>query len=346
MTVERTDLGMTDDGRLASLYTVTNDYARLTLTDLGATIVSLEVPDRDGALRDVVWGYDGIEGYRSNRPSFGSTVGRNTNRIGGARFTLGDTVYELERNNGDNNIHSGSDRYKYRIWRADFDPEGCGVSFRLMSPHMDQGFPGNAIVTVTISLFDTVLSIAYHAVADMDTVFNMTNHSYFNLDGQQGTDILSHTLRVNADAFTPCDQGLLPTGEVRPVDGTPFDFRIARSLGQDMMSDDEQISYAGGYDHNLVLGDPGEYGEVAELRSDASGIGMFIATTLPGMQVYTANSLDENDTKGGVHRGRHSAICLETQHFPDAVNRKEFPSPVVKVGEPYDAITEYTFFNF
>ncbi len=346
MTVERTDFGMTDDGRLASLYTITNDYARLTLTDLGATIVSLEVPDRDGVLRDVVWGYDGIEGYRSNRPSFGSTVGRNTNRIGGARFTLGDTVYELERNNGDNNIHSGSDRYKHRIWRADFDPEGCGVSFRLMSPHMDQGFPGNAIITVTISLFDTVLSIAYHAVADMDTVFNMTNHSYFNLDGQQGTDIMSHTLRVNADSFTPCDAGLLPTGEIRPVDGTPFDFRIARSLGHDILSDDGQVSYAGGYDHNLVLGDPGEYGEVAELRSDASGIGMFIATTLPGMQVYTANSLDEDGAKGGVYRGRHSAVCLETQHFPDAVNRKEFPSSVVKVGEPYDAITEYTFFNF
>lgn len=346
MTVERTDFGRMDDGRIASLYTVSNEYAQLVVTDLGATVVSLKVPDRDGVLRDVVWGYDSVDGYKVNRPSFGSTIGRNTNRIGCARFSIGDSVYELERNSGDHNIHSGSDRYKYRLWRADYDPDGCSVSFRLMSPHMDQGFPGNAIIIVTISLFDTVLSIAYHAVADMDTVFNMTNHSYFNLDGQDGSDILAHTLRVNAGLFTPCDADLIPTGELEPVDGTPFDLRVAKVLGECIGSDDPRISSVGGYDHNLVLGDPGEYGEVAELRSEASGIGMFVSTTSPGMQVYTANNLDEPDAKGGKHRGRHSAICLETQFFPDAVNNDGFPSPVVKVGEAYDAVTEYTFFNF
>jgi aldose 1-epimerase len=210
---------------------------------------------------------------------------------------------------------------------------------------MDQGFPGNAIVTVTISLFDTVLSIAYHAVADMDTVFNMTNHSYFNLDGQQGTDILSHTLRVNADAFTPCDQGLLPTGEVRPVDGTPFDFRIARSLGQDMMSDDEQISYAGGYDHNYALNTTGEEAEyVAELYDKKSGRVMEVFTDLPGMQLYSGNFIrDGLKGKGGCTYGKRHGVCFETQYFPNAMNIDSFKSPVVKAYEEVESMTVYKF---
>lgn len=344
MSVETEVFGEMSDGRIASLYTIRNEYAEMKLTDLGATIVSISVQDRDGNMRDVVLGYDGIEGYLTNKPSFGSTVGRNTNRIGGAKAEISGKVYELERNSGDNNIHSGSDRYKYRLWRADYDPEGFTVVFRLISPDMDQGFPGNAIITVAMSLFDTTVCIEYHAVADADTLFNMTNHSYFNLNGRKSSDsVCGHLLRINASHYTVCDGNLVPTGEIASVDGTPFDFRDLKHIGDDIGSC--SLSDIGGYDHNFVLDDPGEYEEIAELRSDDSGIGMFVRTTEPGLQLYTANNLNENRASGGP-KGSHSAVCLETQHFPDTPNHPGFPTTTVKVGEPYDSMTQYVFFNY
>lgn len=343
MSVEVEAFGEMSDGHTASLYTIRNEYAEMRLTDLGATIVSISVQDRDGKMRDVVLGYDDMSGYLTNKPSFGSTVGRNTNRIGGARVEISGKIYELERNSGDNNIHSGSDRYKYRLWRADYDPDGFSVVFRLISPDMDQGFPGNAIITVAMSLFDTTVCIEYHAVADADTLFNMTNHSYFNLDGRESDSVCGHLLRINASGYTVCDDNLVPTGEIAQVDGTPFDFRELKQIGKDMES--PVLSGIGGYDHNFVLGDPGEYEEIAELRSDNSGIGMFVRTTEPGLQVYTANNLNEPKASGGF-KGPHSAVCLETQHFPDAPNHPEFPSSLVKVGEPYDSMTQYVFFNY
>lgn len=343
MSVDSEVFGQMPDGRAISLYRIRNEFAEVKLTDLGATITSVLVQDREGNMRDVVLGYDDVGGYLTNRPSFGSTVGRNTNRIGGARVEISGKIYDLERNDGENNIHSGSDRYKHRLWRADYDPEGFTVVFRLISPDMDQGFPGNAIITVAMSLFDTTLCIEYHAVADADTLFNMTNHTYFNLDGRESDSVCGHMLRINASGYTACGADLIPTGETVPVEGSPFDFRVLKRIGEDLES--SELSEIGGYDHNFVLGEIGEYEEIAELRSDNSGIGMFVRTTEPGLQVYTANSLNEPKASGGF-KGPHSAVCLETQHFPDAPNHPEFPSSLVKVGEPYDSMTQYVFFNY
>ena len=343
MTVETKPFGELSDGRIASLYTIKNEYAELRLSDLGATIVSVLVQDRHGEMRDIVLGYDDVGGYILNKPSFGSTVGRNTNRIGGASVNIHGKRYDLEKNSGENNIHSGSNRYKYRLWKADYDPEGYSVVFRLISPDGDQGFPGNAVITVIISLFDTTVSIEYHAVSDADTIFNMTNHSYFNLDGRDSDSICGHTLRINASGYTECDANLVPTGKICSVDNTPFDFRELKKIGDAITS--PELSEIGGYDHNFVLESPGEYEEIAELRSESSGIGMFVRTTEPGLHVYTANNLHDDNASRGP-KGPHSAVCLETQHFPDAPNHENFPSTIVKVGEPYDSVTQYVFFNF
>lgn len=342
------DFGKTSRGENAHLYTMRNAQGmEATVSDFGALLVKLFVQDSMGNFRDIVLGFDKVEDYETNVPAFGATVGRNANRIGGAKFTLGGREYKLRANDGKHNLHSGGDSYHFRMWKAETSEENGvpSVTFTLDSPDGDQGFPGNATISVTYTLSkDNTLIIEYSGVSDQDTVFNMTNHSYFNLNGHDSGSVLGHKVWIDADAFTPTDKELIPTGEIVPVQGTPMDFRAWGELGSGISTDFAPIELANGYDHNFVLNNSGDYREVCKAYSEKSGITMTVFTDLPGMQLYTGNFLDDTLVgKGNVHYGVRSGVCFETQHFPDAVNHSNFPSSVKKAGEKYFTVTAFQF---
>lgn len=339
-----TGFGGTKAGEETHLYLLENkNGVRAYLTDYGAALVRLLVPDKDNNLRDVVLGYDDAAGYERGDASFGATVGRSANRIGGARIEINGVVYNLEKNDNDNNLHSGTDYYNKRVWdvREQADDH---VTFVLHSPDGDQGYPGALDMHVTYTLDDdNALTIHYEATPDQDTVINMTNHSYFNLNGHAGGTVLGHKVTLNADAFTPADAYSIPTGEIRSVEGTPMDFRSGRVLGDDIDADYEPLRFGAGYDHNWVLKNEGRFDKVAEVVSEESGIVMEVYTDLPGVQIYTANFLDGEPGKDGASYIRRSAVCLETQYYPDAVHHDNFPQPLCKKGEKYDTRTAYRF---
>lgn len=342
--------GNMPDGREVYLYTLVNrNGVSASFTNLGAVWVNMNVPDRDGNVVDVVLGFDSADEYLINPPHFGAPIGRNANRIAGAKFTINGKEYKLEPNNGPNNLHSGPDLYQSRLWESEAEENdfGTSVSFSLFSPDGDQGFPGNANITITYTLTpDNSLDISYHMICDADTVANFTNHSYFNLDGHDGKDTLKQRVWIDADTYTRADEGSIPTGEFTPVKGTPMDFTVMKPIEQDIHEDYEALVFGGGYDHNWVLNHPqGEVSLCAASESDKTGIRMEVYTDLPGIQFYTANFLKNMTGKGGAVYEKRCCYCFETQYYPDSVNKPEFQSPVLKAGEEYKTTTIYKFSN-
>ena len=338
------DFGTTEKGQKALLYTMKNDAGTsVSVSDYGAALVSLFVRGKDGNPVDVVLGYDNVTGYEKGGDSIGATVGRNANRIGGASIEINGVTYELDKNDNGNNLHSGYDYYNKRFWDVAENADDH-VTFRLHSPDKDQGYPGALDMYVTYTLDeDSMLTIHYEAVPDKDTVINMTNHSYFNLNGHDSGTVLNHSVTLDAESFTPADRESIPTGEIRSVDGTPMDFRSGKTLGKEIDADYEPLRLGGGYDHNWVLKNEGRFDKVAEVMADRSGIRMEVYTDLPGVQMYTANFLNGEPGKEGALYGKRSAVCLETQYFPDAIHHDNFPGPVCRAGEKYDTRTAYRF---
>lgn len=338
------DFGTTEKGQKALLYTMKNDAGTsVSVSDYGAALVSLFVRGKDGNPVDVVLGYDNVTGYEKGGDSIGATVGRNANRIGGASIEINGVTYELDKNDNGNNLHSGYDYYNKRFWDVAENADDH-VTFRLHSPDKDQGYPGALDMYVTYTLDeDSMLTIHYEAEPDKDTVINMTNHSYFNLNGHASGTVLNHSVTLDAESFTPADRESIPTGEIRSVDGTPMDFRSGKMLGKEIDADYEPLRFGGGYDHNWVLKNEGRFDKVAEVTADRSGIRMEVYTDLPGVQMYTANFLNGEPGKEGALYGKRSAVCLETQYFPDAIHHENFPQPLCKKGEKYDTRTAYRF---
>lgn len=349
MSIKKHSFGKTTQGEEATLYTLINKKGMsVSLTDYGANIVNIIVPDKDGKYDDVVLGYDKVSGYENNGPGYGSFIGRYANRIAGASFELNGKTYPLEKNDGSNSLHGGSKSYNKFIYETEiFEEEDAdSVEFSRLSPHMEQGFPGNLDISVTYTLTDdNELVIEYMAVSDKDTLCNLTNHSYFNLNGQASGSVSNQKVRIKADNFTPTDSALIPTGEIASVEGTPMDFRKLKAIGQDIEADYEPLKLAGGYDHNYVLSISGtEVEQVGELVSTESGRTMEIFTNMPGLQLYTGNFISgtEAGKKNFVYQKR-GGVCFETQYFPDSCHRTEFPSCVLKAGNEYDFVTVYKF---
>ena len=304
----------------------------------GGTIQSVCVPGRDGGLVDTVLGYDAIGEYEKHDGYLGALVGRHANRIGGCGFCLNGKRYPLEPNEqGTNTLHGGRDGYSFRIW--DHRIEGDALILSLHSPDGESGFPGDLDVQVTYTFSeDCRLRLAYRAVSGADTVVNLTNHAYFNLDGCG--DVREQVLRIDADAFTEVDAKFIPTGRLLPVEGTPMDFRAGKPIGQDLSADFEQMKLVGGYDHNFVLNGGAD---CVTAYSPKTGVTLTLSTDLPGVQLYTANMLSERTGKGGRKMGKNGGFCLETQFFPDSPNRTEFPSAVLRAGEVWAHTTEFAF---
>lgn len=346
----KTDFGTMKDGRAVYRYTLTNENGvSASFTDLGAIWLTMVVPDKDGHMADVVLGYDTVETILGGTGHLGEMVGRYANRIGGASFTLNGKTYELEKNSsGKNNLHSGLNFYRNRVWEADVEETAAGtcIRFCLESPDGDQGYPGNAQVTVSYTLTsDNSLKLDYHMVCDADTIANFTNHAYFNLAGHDSGCAMDQSVWVDADYFTATDADSIPTGELVPVKGTPMDFTVRKPLGRDIDADYEPLKFGNGYDHNWCLNHaPGELSLCIKAWDEKSGRVMEVYTDQPGVQLYTANSLRPVCVaKGGVYYDKRHGYCFETQNYPDAVNRDNFPSPMVKAGEEYKTTTIYKF---
>lgn len=338
--------GKTSKGEEAHLITVVNGNGMsMEVMDYGATLVSVTVPDKNGRVADVLLGYDDVLDYEKNSGYQGATVGRNANRVAGASFSINGKEYFMEKNEGENVCHSGSISYSQRFWDMELLEQENSVRFHLTSPHMDQGFPGNFDVTVTYTLTeDNEVKIHYRGISDQDTMVNMTNHSYFNLNGQDsGETVENHMVMIDAECFTPVRKDLIPTGEIRPVEGTPLDFRTFKVLGQDLYDDYEQMKFGSGYDHNYVLNHyDGKLRKVAEIQELKSGRTMEIFTDLPAIQMYSGNFLDNGARgKNGAVYGKRSGLALETQYCPDAIHHDNFVSPILKAHEVYDTITIY-----
>ena len=332
--------GTSPSGEQASLYTIRGGGLTASISDFGATLVSLLVPDQSGNLADVVLGFEDAASYVTGGGFLGATVGRNANRIAGAAFTLNGKTYTMEKNDNGNNCHSGPDSYSFRMWKV-FSHTEDTLSLTLESPNGDQGFPGKAKLCVTYALeHPGTLHITYDGICDEDTVFNMTNHSYFNLAGHEnGHKAMDQILSMPARVFTAADAESIPTGELRSVEGSPMDFRNPKPIGRDIDADYDALNLQAGYDHNFeVFCDP-----CAILTDPESGRSMCVVTDCPGVQLYTGNFLNGAAGKNGAVYGRRSGICLETQYYPDAVNHPEWAQPFVKAGEPYHSETKYIF---
>jgi aldose 1-epimerase len=341
----RQDFGKLPDGTPVELYTLTNkNGAEARIMTYGATVVSLRMPGRDG-VADVVLGYDSLAGYVTRGNYFGCIVGRYGNRIGEARFSLDGKEYQLAKNDGPNTLHGGVRGFDKYVWTArEAGPQSLELS--MLSPDGDEGYPGALSVTVTYTLSDqNELRIEYAATTDKPTVVNLTNHSYFNLAGQGSGDVLGHVVTILADRFTPVSETLIPTGELRPVADTPFDFLKPEAIGTRIGTDEQQLKYGNGYDHNWVLNRGGAgLSLAARVEEPKTGRTVEVYTTEPAMQLYTGNFLDGTITgKGGNVYGRRHALCMETQHYPDAPNQPAFPSTTLRPGERYQTTTVYKF---
>ena len=345
--IEKQAFGMTDSGESVEIYTLTNaNGLEARIMTYGGTVVSLKVPDRRGKLGDVVLGYETLDGYLKNSPYFGAIIGRYGNRIGKARFSLNGKEYTLPKNNGENTLHGGLKGFGKVVWKGKEvkSKDGIGLSLSYVSKDSEEGFPGNLTVTVVYTLTNNnELKIDYTATTDKATVVNLTNHSYFNLAGEGG--ILNHELIIDASSFTPVDSGLIPTGELRTVKGTPMDFTRSTLIGARIDQQDEQLTAGRGYDHNWVLNNgTGRLALAARVYEPGSGRVMEVYTTEPGLQFYSGNFLDGSITgKGGQVYKQRYGLCLETQHFPDSPNKAGFPSTVLKPGQKYKTTTIYKF---
>lgn len=326
------------DGWDIPLLTLSDGPVSVELIPLGAAVRAIRVPDREGRTVDVCLGYDTPAEYRDWNSALGGTLGRCANRIGGARFTVGGTEYRLTANEGANTLHGGAEGFHKKLWSYDAGEDS--VTFSLDSPDGDEGFPGNLRVEVTYTLRGGVLTLAYRASCDRDTVVNLSNHTYFNLAGHDAGSIAGHRVTLGAGRYTPSGAGNVPTGEIAAVEGTPLDLRRGAPLEERL--GDPFLAATRGYDHNFAL-DGGELA-AAEVCCPATGIALEVRTTLEGMQFYTSGFLTDRPGKGGARYGRASGLCLETQHFPDAVNHPDFPSPVLRAGEEYRQTTSWRFF--
>ncbi len=348
MTARSRPFGKARNGDAVELYTLTNGKGmEATIMTYGGIVTSLRVPDRTGKLDDVVLGFDTIDGYLGDPPApyFGALIGRYGNRIAKGRFTLSGTEYKLAQNNGVNALHGGLQGFDKVVWKAK-SPGPQSLELTYFSKDGEEGYPGNLTSTVVYTVTDNnELKLDYSATTDKDTVLNLTNHSYFNLAGQGEGDVQQHTMTINADKFTPVDETLIPTGELRSVDGTPFDFRQPKTIGERIDGADQQLKFGGGYDHNYVLNVSGAAPELAvRVTEPKSGRVMEVLTTQPGVQLYTGNKLDGKlRGKGGKAYLSRYGFCLETQHFPDSPNKPSFPSVALKPGERYQSTTIYRF---
>jgi aldose 1-epimerase len=343
--------GETGDGTPVDLYTLRNENGmEVRITNYGGIITSLTAPGKDGAFEDVVLGFDSLEKYLSGHPYFGAIVGRYANRIAGGQFTLNGEMYTLTTNNGPKHLHGGDRGFDKRVWEV--RDEGVGergpyLTLHHLSVDGDEGYPGNLSATVTYTLTgENALRIDYEAETDETTILNLSNHSYFNLAGAGEGNILDHRLTINADRFTAVDSTLIPTGELRSVEGTPMDFTEPTPIGARIDSAYRQLEYGGGYDHNYVLNkdETGAMTLAARVYEPSSGRVMKVRTTQPGVQFYTGNFLDGSLTgKGGHVYERRYGFCLETQHFPDSPHHDNFPSVTLNPGETYRQTTVYEF---
>ncbi|HEY0868098.1 MAG TPA: aldose epimerase family protein [Fimbriimonas sp.] len=340
-TIERKSYGKTHEGEPVDEIVLTNaNGTTATLLTYGATLASLVLPNREGEFSDVLLGFDNLRQWEFESPYFGCAVGRFANRIANGAFQVDGIPYATVLNDGLNHLHGGFKGYDKRVWKAETAMMGGPtVKFSLLDPDGTEGYPGNVNVQVFYTLLpgDTI-RIQYLATTDKATPINLTNHAYFNLKDGGATTIESHTFQAEADAYTPVDESLTPTGETLPVEGTPIDFRKPKALGKDLKA-------MGGYDHNLVLRSrDGSLALAGVVEESKSGRRMEVWTTQPGVQLYTGNFLDGSVTgRGGIAYQRHAAFCLETQHFPDSPNRPEFPNTILRPGEVYRQVTEYRF---
>ena len=342
--METKSFGKTRDGRETVLITLKNDEMECRVADYGATLVSLRVPGKDGEARDVVLGFDSVEGYESHRAYFGASIGRYANRIGGSSFELRGVRYDVTPNQPPNHLHGGASGFDKRVW--DHAPIPGGVRFSLRSPDMDEGYPGNLDVSIEFTLERRALKIKYSATSDADTVCNLTNHSYFNLDGHDAGTAMDHALKLYSREYTPvADAGCITSGEIAAVEGTPMDFREPTRIGERIDMGFEQLAFGSGYDHNWVVeGEIGKLRPAAEARGQKSGIAMKVETTLPGIQFYAGNLLtDCPPGKGGAGYGRRCAFCLETQFYPDSPNKPSFPQPLLEKGGIWEHTTVFRF---
>lgn len=336
------------DGEAVRLFTLTNaNGLEMKVTNYGGIITHLRVPDESGELEDVVLGYDSLAGYLEQSPYFGAIIGRYGNRIGGAEFELDGETYALAANNGPNSLHGGERGFDKVVWNAEPFDDGTerGIVFTYTSPSGEEGYPGTLQARVTYTLTDEDQVIFdYHATTDEATPVNLTQHTYFNLAGIGEGDILDHEILINAERFTPVDSTLIPTGELRPVEGTPFDFTEETAIGARIENDNEQLEYGLGYDHNYVLeGEAGDMKLAARVYEPTSGRVMEVRTTEPGVQFYTGNFLDGTITGKGVTYDHRTGFCLETQHFPNSPNEESFPSTILRPDEQYSSRTVYAF---
>ncbi|WP_328990710.1 galactose mutarotase [Kribbella sp. NBC_01245] len=341
--------GRTPAGEQVDVYTFTNGRVTISMLTWGATLQRIETPDRRGRKKNISLGFDNLEDYAALSPYFGSTVGRYGNRIAKGQFTLDGKTYQLPINNGPNSLHGGTIGFDKKVWQAKVvrTDTAIGVTFTYVSPDGEMGYPGKLTSTVTYTLDKANrLNIDYHAVTDKATVLNLTNHVYFNLGGEGSGSIDDHILQLNAPAYTPVDATLIPTGQIAPVTGTPFDFRRPTAIGARIRDDHPQLVIGRGYDHNFVLGEAGKDGVRLAARAwePDSGRSVTVHTTEPGVQVYTGNFLDGSfQGIGGKSYRQGDAFCLETQHFPDSPNHPNFPSTVLRPGQTFRSTTTFTF---
>ena len=345
MGVVKEKFGTTKCGKEVYAFTLSNTNGmQAKIINFGANLISLLVPDQNGNLEDVVLGFDTLEGYYRNGSFFGATIGPSANRIAGACFEIDGRQYQLDANDGENNLHSHiKEGYHKRVWDA---AEGTdSVTFTLEGKDGEMGFPANKKITVTYSLSEeNELKLSYHVSADANTIVNMTNHSYFNLAGHNAGRIEDHLLEINASCYTPVVAGAIPTGEVVPVEGTPLDFREMKPIGQDINADCEQLKLVLGYDHNFVIDNAdGTLREIAQVEEPKSGRKMKVFTDLPGVQFYAGNCIAEEVGKDNATYGPRSGFCLETQFYPDNIHHPNFPQAIFGPDREYDYVTVYQF---
>lgn len=349
MNIQKNHYGKLQDGSPVDIFTLTNSNGMtVKIINYGGTIVSIEVPDKNGKTDDVTLGFDTLEEYCKFSNYFGALIGRHANRIENSKFELNGTVYQLAANDGKNHLHGGNKGFDKVVWQAEIvDLADGGQSLQLLytSPDGEENYPGNLDVKVLYTLTEeSELKIEYHAVSDKDTVVNLTNHAYFNLSGHASGDVLDHELKINADRFTVVNDECIPTGEICDVKDTPMDFTELTRIGNGINSTNEQIACGKGYDHNWILNVSGRTPEkAAEVFDPKTGRLMEVYTTKPGIQFYSGNFLKNTPGKGGAVYDYRGGLCLETQYFPNAMEHKHFPSPILKAGDEYKHTTIYKF---
>jgi aldose 1-epimerase len=334
----------TADGQPIDMYTLQDGKITVRILSYGGIVQSIDAPDRGGKTANIVLGFDGLDGYvkTGNKPYMGAIIGRYANRIAGGTFQLNGKTYQVPKNDGDNALHGGINGFNKKIWTGKQIENGVELTY--VSKNGEEGFPGTLTTTVRYTLKGNELRIEYTATTDADTVLNLTNHSYFNLKGQGNGDILGHEMKINAHRYTPVDKNLIPTGELAPVAGTPFDFLKPTAIGARIDADNEQLKLARGYDQNWVLEGDGKVAVAAEAYEPTTGRVLEVLTDQPGIQFYTGNFLDGSvtGTDGKVYNKRY-AFCLETQHYPDSPNHPKFPTAELEPGQTFRSTTIYRF---